>query len=184
MQWRSAGDPSVVRAPAAAQRRRFHLISSCSSYESGTASGADPAPRRFRQHAEGLNGLKIVAEISVGEFVDKLTILEIKLEKISDASKRTNIAREYESLSATFAEAIGADAEVERLRRDLKAVNAELWRIEDEIRDRERTESFGAEFVALARAVYRTNDRRAEIKRAINMVTGSKLVEEKSYAPY
>jgi hypothetical protein len=131
-----------------------------------------------------MNGLKIVAEISVGELIDKLTILEIKLVEVLDASQRINIAREYASLSAAYQKAIGANATVDRLRHDLKAVNAELWRIEDEIRDKERTGSFDAEFVALARAVYRTNDRRAQIKREINIATGSNLIEEKSYASY
>ncbi|MGO8738752.1 DUF6165 family protein [Rhodoblastus sp.] len=128
--------------------------------------------------------MKLVAEISAGELIDKITILHIKLDHIEDPAKRANLLREYDSLAATLTGALAPDAEIVGLRGDLEAVNRELWRIEDEIRDKERAGDFGAEFIALARAVYKTNDRRSEIKRRINLVTGSKIVEEKSYSAY
>lgn len=128
--------------------------------------------------------MKLVAEISAGELIDKITILRIKLDHIDDPAKRANIRREYDSLTQTLDSAIAADDEIARLLGELEAVNRELWRIEDEIRDKERTGDFGDEFIALARAVYKTNDLRAELKRRINFLTGSKIVEEKSYASY
>jgi predicted nucleic acid-binding Zn-ribbon protein len=128
--------------------------------------------------------MKLVAEISAGELIDKITILRIKLDHIEAPAKRANVRREYDSLTQTLDSAIAPDDEIARLRGELEAVNRELWRIEDEIRDKERTGDFGPEFVALARAVYKTNDLRAELKRRINLVTGSKIVEEKSYAAY
>ena len=128
--------------------------------------------------------MKLVAEISAGELIDKITILQIKLDQIDDPAKRANIRREHDSLTQTLDGAIAPDAGIARLRGELEAVNRELWRIEDEIRDKERTGDFGPEFVALARAVYKTNDLRAALKRRINFATGSKIVEEKSYASY
>jgi hypothetical protein len=128
--------------------------------------------------------MKLLAEISAGELIDKITILEIKLEHISDQPKRANIAREYAALAGALHRQIDDDPSISRLRNELKAVNAELWRIEDEIRAQERAQTFGSEFVALARAVYRTNDKRAQLKRDINLLTMSDLVEEKSYEVY
>ncbi len=128
--------------------------------------------------------MNLLVQISAGELLDKLTILEIKRENIADDAKTANVAREYAALSEVVEREIGADPEISWLRAELKEINAELWRIEDDIRDRERQASFGAEFIALARAVYRTNDRRAELKHRINLVTRSDLIEEKSYAPY
>jgi hypothetical protein len=128
--------------------------------------------------------MNLCADISAGELIDKITILEIKLEKIDDFGKRANVARELALLTQTLDHEIGEDLSVATLRRQLKAVNAELWRIEDDIRARERARDFGAEFIALARAVYRVNDRRAELKREVNLLTRSALIEEKSYAAY
>jgi hypothetical protein len=128
--------------------------------------------------------MKIFAEISAGELIDKITILEIKLEQIQDAAKRANVRREFDTLGATLAKDVAASDDLTRLRGALKAVNLELWRIEDEIRDEERASRFGERFVELARAVYFTNDRRAALKRQINLLTDSDLIEEKSYAAY
>jgi hypothetical protein len=128
--------------------------------------------------------MKIFAEISAGDLVDKITILEIKLENIQDEEKRENILREYAALSDTLQQAIGTHEAVADLRRQLKAVNAELWQIEDSIREMERAKMFAAEFIALARSVYQTNDRRAFLKRQINTLTNSNLIEEKSYSAY
>jgi hypothetical protein len=116
--------------------------------------------------------------------IDRLTILEIKLEKIADEAKRANISREYAALTAALSPEISASGDVPRLRSELKAVNAELWRIEDDIRAQERARTLGPEFIALARAVYQTNDKRAELKREINLRTQSDIMEEKSYETY
>jgi len=128
--------------------------------------------------------MNVNAQISVGEWIDKLTILEIKLVEIADREKLANVQREYETLIAAAPADLLARAEIVELRGRLRAVNAELWRIEDEIRVKERARDFGDAFIALARAVYVTNDRRAAIKREINRLAGSGLVEEKSYAAY
>ncbi len=126
----------------------------------------------------------IRVEIAPGELIDKITILEIKAERIADAGQRANVLVELATLDDTRAAAIPPDPEVGRLTAELKAVNEELWNIEDHIRDCDRDNDFGPGFVELARAVYRTNDRRAQLKRAINLHLGSRLVEEKSYKPY
>jgi Family of unknown function (DUF6165) len=128
--------------------------------------------------------MNVNAPISVGELVDKLTILEIKLAEILDREKLANVQREYETLLLAAPSDLLAGAEVSALREKLKAVNAELWRIEDEIRIKERARVFDEAFIALARAVYVFNDRRAALKREINRVSRSDLVEEKSYAVY
>jgi Family of unknown function (DUF6165) len=128
--------------------------------------------------------MKLVVEVSAGELVDKITILEIKRDNIQDETKLANINREYAVLVQVLDKAVVESDELTRLRSALKAVNAELWHVEDDIRAQERAGTFGPEFVALARAVYRTNDRRAALKREINELLRSDLVEEKSYAAY
>ncbi len=120
-------------------------------------------------------------EVSNGEIMDKLTILEIKLEKITDPAKRKNIEKEYELLRAAAA---GILPREDPLYRQLKEVNLRLWEIEDRIRELERRRDFGEEFIETARSVYRENDLRAALKRQINEKTGSGLTEEKSYKPY
>lgn len=127
---------------------------------------------------------EIQVPVSIGELVDKITILEIKAERISDATKLANVEAELAALRRTW-EASGLDAtRVAAPWAALKAVNLRLWDIEDRIRDQERDASFGAEFIALARAVYFENDDRARYKREINLALGSMYVEEKSYASY
>jgi hypothetical protein len=129
--------------------------------------------------------MSVQVPVSVGELLDKLTILAIKLERIDDPDKRVNIEREHRSLEAVVAaEGLRSVAGVPDLERELRGVNDALWEIEDRIREHERQQRFDADFVALARAVYRTNDRRAELKRSINTLSGSELTEEKSYAAY
>ena len=123
-------------------------------------------------------------EVSPGELIDKLTILEIKLARLSDAGALANVRHEYDSLAAERAGTLPASAELDSLAAELKAVNEALWVIEDDIRERERARDFGAKFVELARAVYRNNDRRAALKREINRLLGSAIVEEKSYSKY
>ncbi len=128
--------------------------------------------------------MNILIEVSPGELIDKLTILEIKLENISDLTKLTNIRREYDLLRTTSRAKIAETAELAALTADLKRANEQLWKLEDDIREHERAGNFGASFVALARSVYRTNDKRAALKRQVNDLLGSAIVEEKSYAKY
>ena len=128
--------------------------------------------------------MNVNAPISVGELIDKLTILEIKLAEIADGEKLGNVKREYETLLAVAPDGLLARGEVSALRDKLKAVNAELWLIEDELRAKERSRVFDEAFIALARAVYLTNDKRAALKREINTLSQSEFVEEKSYAAY
>ena len=127
--------------------------------------------------------MPILAPVSAGELVDKITILRIKAQRISP-EKRPNVAKELALLEAIAAEHLPATPELEALTEQLLAVNAGLWEVEDGKRDCERRQDFGPDFVALARRVYIDNDRRAAIKRAINDAAGSDIVEEKSYKPY
>ncbi len=128
--------------------------------------------------------MSILAPISAGELVDKITILRVKAERIGDPAKEANVRKELALLEATAREHLPDTAEIARLTAELTAVNAALWDIEDGKRDCERRQDFGSDFVALARRVYIDNDRRAALKRAINEAAGSDIVEEKSYKPY
>jgi hypothetical protein len=116
--------------------------------------------------------------VSWGELIDKITILEIKAERLTDPAALANVRRE---LAALAPHAPAADARLPALRAALSEVNAALWDIEDRIREKEAVADFGADFVELARAVYRQNDRRAALKRQISLALGSDLIEEKSY---
>ena len=120
--------------------------------------------------------------VSWGELVDKITILELKAERIQAPARRANVVRELAALVAIRDGAGQLAAAVQSLVDDLRAVNATLWDVEDRLREHETQELFDARFIELARLVYRTNDRRAALKRRINELTGSALVEEKSYA--
>ena len=128
--------------------------------------------------------MQLQVPVSVGEVLDKITILQIKLAHISDAAKRANIQNELDALLPLVASDAFTTDQMQALMAELKSVNEALWDIEDDIREKEAAESFDAEFIRLARAVYRTNDKRAEIKKQINLATGSALVEEKSYESY
>lgn len=127
--------------------------------------------------------MEILVPTAAGELVDKITILEIKSERIQDAAKRGNVARELEALSKIAAK-LDWTAELRDLKARLKSVNEAIWEIEDKVREAERAKRFDAAFVALARSVYQTNDKRAALKREINLKLGSAIVEEKSYEPY
>ena len=126
-------------------------------------------------------------EVSNGEILDKFTILEIKRQEIKDAAKLANVQTEYDSLVPSI-EAIYNIVEdqtaIADLHKELLDVNKTLWNIEDLIRDCERDKNFGQDFIELARSVYYTNDDRADVKKRINTLTGSTLVEEKSYQEY
>jgi hypothetical protein len=120
-------------------------------------------------------------QISNGEIIDKLTILQIKLERIKDEAKLINLRKEFKELSKVSSKIMSS---ADPLYIALYEVNCELWDIEDQIRDLERKKDFGDDFIATARSVYFKNDKRAEIKRAINIKTSSSFIEEKSYEKY
>lgn len=125
----------------------------------------------------------ISVPVSPGELLDKITILEIKSERMHDADKLTNVRHELQLLEDTWAGVAGA-VETAGERTRLKAVNEALWDIEDAIRLKEKAGDFGQGFIELARSVYMRNDERAAVKREVNLKLGSKLVEEKSYQDY
>jgi uncharacterized membrane protein YccC len=126
----------------------------------------------------------ISAPISHGELIDKLTILEIKSERMRDAVKLANVRDELQLLSSLWRADTASANDIAEERAELKRINEALWEIEDEIRVKERDQAFDARFIELARAVYHTRDRRAAVKRAINLKLGSRVVEEKSYQDY
>jgi len=122
-------------------------------------------------------------EISNGELLDKFSILEIKMGNIKDPLKLSNIEREYKELYNDCTDIL-RDSSINLLYSQLKSINQDLWKVEDDIRDLERKKDFGEEFISLARKVYFTNDERARVKKEINLESGSQLVEEKSYQDY
>ena len=126
----------------------------------------------------------VKVEISPGELIDRITILEIKAARINDDAKRANIGVELSELTAARQGAVPASARLAALTGELREVNGALWDIEDEIRALEAAGDFGPAFIELARSVYKTNDRRSAIKRKINELLGSRLIDEKSYTPY
>ncbi len=126
----------------------------------------------------------ILVPVSPGELLDKITILRIKVVRITDPAKVANVRLELDLLEKTWRDAGCAAFDVARDERALQAVNERLWDVEDLIRDKEAKQTFDREFIDLARAVYVSNDERAAIKKRINLQLGSRLVEEKSYKPY
>ncbi len=127
---------------------------------------------------------ELLAPVSPGELIDKITILAIKSRRIGDPAKLANVRRELDALRACWQASRYASQDIAREEAELMAVNERLWDIEDRIRDKERERKFDAEFIELARAVYVENDQRAAAKKRINVALGSALVEEKSYAAY
>lgn len=128
--------------------------------------------------------MDILVPVSPGELLDKITILRIKSARISDPAKLVNVRTELELLERTWRDAVPDAATVATDEAALMRINSELWDIEDRIRDKELAQQFDADFIALARAVYVTNDERAAAKKRINVALGSRIVEEKSYKPY
>lgn len=126
----------------------------------------------------------VKVEISPGELLDKITILEIKRERIADSRKRENVAFELRVLQQACDPSWERFPELQALKSGLKAINTRLWDIEDQIRDCEREKDFGSRFIELARSVYKSNDHRAALKRELNELLGSRLIEEKSYSEY
>ena len=127
---------------------------------------------------------KILAEISVGELLDKLSILEIKLNKIKNSSLLYEIKKEYEELNETKNKNINSTDKIVGLYKNLKEINEKLWKIEDEIRLCEKNSDFKDQFIQLAREVYFTNDKRSKTKLEINKTLGSNIKEVKQYADY
>ena len=128
--------------------------------------------------------MSLHVQTSPGEFLDKLTILEIKSERIQDPAKLANVRRELDLLRGLWRESPLSARDVSAVVERLKQVNEALWEIEDRIRDKEAARAFDSEFIELARSVYITNDRRASLKRELNLALGSDLIEEKSYKAY
>ncbi len=128
--------------------------------------------------------MTIKIELSYGEMLDKITILQIKNERISDPDKLVNINKELNLLNGLWRADEKSSVDIVKEIAKLKAINEQLWEIEDDIRDKERAREFDEKFIELARAVYITNDQRADIKRIINMKLGSDFIEEKSYSDY
>ena len=126
----------------------------------------------------------ISVPVSPGEVLDKITILEIKSERIADPGKVANVRFELKLLQDTWNAAIEEDDVIRDLHSELRKINEVLWEIEDDIRDKERAGEFDARFIELARAVYVTNDCRSEIKKRLNLHLGSRIIEEKSYQGY
>ena len=127
---------------------------------------------------------EILIPISPGELLDKITILQIKSERITDAAKVANVKTELGMLEQVWREAVDDDDQIRALKRELKSINEALWEIEDDIRDEERNRRFGERFIELARAVYVTNDERGNAKKKVNLHLNSSIVEEKSYQDY
>ena len=126
----------------------------------------------------------IMIEVGAGELIDKITILEIKSERIEDAAKVKNVRHELDVLSAARDANLAPSDELTRLTLELKNVNEALWEIEDDIRACEGEKDFSQTFIDLARAVYITNDKRAALKKDINLLTGATIIEEKSYTDF
>ena len=128
--------------------------------------------------------MQLLVPISVGELIDKITILKIKQSKASDTEKLANVNRELNELDSTWNKNKAPDLDISDLISQLTSVNEKLWDIEDQIRAKEADNSFDQEFIELARSVYKQNDLRAALKKEINMRSGSTLVEEKLYQEY
>ncbi len=122
--------------------------------------------------------------VSPGEVLDKITILEIKSVNIKDAGKQKNVKHELNILLETWDEHVEKCNEITHLKQQLKRVNQDLWNIEDDIRIKESKREFDDEFIKIARSVYVENDKRAAVKKAVNILLGSELIEEKSYEDY
>ena len=144
----------------------------------------DDLARLIACPSTGARMSEILAPVSFGELLDKIAILQIKSERMTDPAKLANVRNELSALEKTWMAHPAAGGDIARLRADLKAVNERLWVIEDDIRIKEKAQAFDREFIELARSVYFQNDERARIKKDINLALGSAYVEEKSYEDY
>ena len=128
--------------------------------------------------------MSIQVEVSLGEFLDKLTILQIKADRITDPVKLKNVNNELDALLKTWGQSPFSKSDIDKELEELRSLNEKLWDIEDDIREEEAKKNFADKFIELARSVYVTNDQRADIKKRINQKLGSGLIEEKSYSDY
>ena len=144
---------------------------------SATAVDAIMAPSLF----SGIDVQTILTPVSIGELIDKITILEIKAERIADAAKLGNVRTELDGLWPLWLQQQATRPELATLKQQLKAINERMWDIQDQLRAKETAQDFGAEFITLARGVYGTNGERVVVKNEINRIAGSALVEEKQY---
>lgn len=166
----------MIRAAAPADKR---FVPGGPATRIGAGYTSRPyADERLRDMSE------ILVPVSFGELLDKIAILQIKSERMSDEAKLANVRNELTALEKTWMAHPAAGHDIVRLRADLKAVNERLWVIEDDIRIKEKRQEFDAEFIRLARSVYVENDERARVKKQINLALGSTYVEEKSYQDY
>lgn len=123
----------------------------------------------------------ILTPVSIGELIDKITILEIKAERISDAGKNVNVRKELDGLWPLWQQQLASQPGLDALKDQLKAINVRMWDIQDQLRDKEAAQVFDDAFIQLARGVYGTNGERVKVKNEINRIAGSALVEEKQY---
>jgi len=127
---------------------------------------------------------EILIPVSPGELLDKITILQIKSQRISDKDKLVNVLKELDILNEIWSKIVSDDPTIEQMTKELITINQSLWDIENDIRDEEKHRNFGERFIELARSVYITNDKRADMKKKVNIYLGSKIIEEKSYQDY
>jgi uncharacterized protein DUF6165 len=123
----------------------------------------------------------ILTPVSIGELIDKITILEIKAERIADAGKNANVRKELDGLWPLWQQQLASQPGLDALKAQLKAINVRMWDIQDQLRDKEAKQVFDDQFIQLARGVYGTNGERSKVKNEINRLAGSQLVEEKQY---
>jgi hypothetical protein len=182
------GDEFAARAPKLGIKRVFEPRMSHAAHRVGIDQYGARGRRNPRAGESDFGYHRAMSEIIVpvspGELIDKMTILRIKTQRITDAAKLKNVRLELDALQATWAKSSYAAVDIGADESALLSVNERLWIIEDEIREKERAQAFDAEFIRLARAVYFENDERAAIKRRINLRLGSAIIEEKSYSDY
>jgi hypothetical protein len=123
-------------------------------------------------------------QISWGELIDKITILEIKVQRLTSKETTKNVCRELAALNSIASAVVSERMDIENLKQQLKSINETLWEIEDKIRAKEAAKSFDQHFIELARSVYINNDKRGDLKQQINILLNSEFVEEKQYTPY
>jgi len=163
---------------AAARRHQHRFIGNFPGHCRGTRGGAVSWPPLFPGDTRVQT---ILTPVSIGELIDKITILEIKAERIADAAKLDNVRTELDGLWPLWLQQQAARPELAALKQQLKAINERMWDIQDQLRAKETAQDFGDGFIALARGVYGTNGERVAVKNEINRVAGSALVEEKQY---
>lgn len=183
--WQSVMQTVITQLKPLIEQHKSKQTKRSIKMESPIVEQIKPASQALFQAVQTAKSpLAIYTEVQIGELIDKITILQIKSERIKDPAKLKNINAELTTLLEDCKKNVPQSEKLSALWRELKEVNEKLWIIEDDIRDKERAKDFDAKFIDLARSVYYTNDERCRIKREINMLLGSRLVEEKSYSDY